>query len=99
MRILLIAVLAASCTPQPRDRTETCEKYVVLMQRCDGDSAHDVWMGRCKVAFAGDPNGATASEAELLARIRSLAECAATAVTCDDYSRCKDATRAKFHPR
>ena len=96
MRALLVALLIAGCTPKPRDRTETCVKYVDVMERCDGNSgaSKDVWVGRCKVSFTGDPNGATPSEAEIMRRMRSIAACAETVTACSDYEKCKDAARA-----
>lgn len=92
MKAAILLAAIAACTPKQPDRTPTCIHYAELLEKCDAvPESRDVWIGRCKVAFGGDPNGATPGEAETLARMRTIATCAADKTSCEDYERCKSA--------
>ncbi len=109
MRIYAVVLACAlvACTPDPPDRTKTCQHFAKLLDYCfasGGDSPAEL-VGQCTGAFKGSPDHPVDKDtARSWARIRSLANCADRLPTtdqgCSDYRNCVKQMNDLFpHPQ
>ncbi len=92
IRAIVVACVLVACTPDPPDRTKTCEHWYDVMGGCFSTDfkTRAEWVGDCKTAFKGSPDRAVDKEtAEIWARMRLLANCAEPLSLdgkgCEDY--------------